>query len=1549
MIKRINLQMSGGGVPPRVNISQYDNEEPIIQITLYNGMSPYSVPSGMKVYCEGEKPDKKGFSYEVTADGSIVTVPVTNQMAAVKGEVVTEIVLLEDGGDKRLSSQNFILNVEEAAFGDDTDVSETILPPYIDNMESAVETAQAAATAAEQSAQDAAGTIDTVHGYATAAAASANMASTAKTAAETAQTAAESAAQEAQTAASHAPYIGANGNWWIYDGTTHQYIDSQIDASITVTIDGVTMLEPNESPYVTNSGTSTDPIFHLYVPRGVKGDTGATGATGATGEKGDKGDKGDTGATGATGNGIYSIAKTGSQGLVDTYTITFTDGTTTTYQVTNGADGSGSVSTVNNVQPIGGNVTLHPADIGAMDAMTGTTSQYIGFDSSGDPEAKNFPNTGHIIVDGLGTEYTQRSKLQFDNAIITDDSTHDTTIVEVQGGGGGLSLGDVSNVTISTTGTSISLTWTDPDDIVVSGQTVAQWAGTRVVRKAGSAPSNKNDGTIVVTESTKNTYSSSPFTDTGLTYGTTYYYRFFPYTTQNVFTDGASVFETPARTVIAVTPSQSGSLTYNGSSQSPTWLNYNSSQLTIGGDTSGTNAGTYTATFTPKSDYCWSGGSQSAVSVSWSIGVKSVAVPTVTNTSFTYDGSSHAPTIGSYDQNEITVSGDTSETDTGNYSLDFDLVDTSNTQWTDTTTATKSVAWSIGVKTITIPTVSGALTYNGTQQSATISTYDPNEVTVTGNPTATNVGTYTVYFDLADTTNTKWSDDSITTKSGTWSISKKSIAVPTVTGTSFTYDGTAKAPTISSFDSNEITQGGTATATNAGSYSITFDLVDTTNTQWVGGSTAQQTEAWTVAKKTISVPSVTNTSYTYDGTAKSPTVGSFDTNEITQGGDSSATNAGTYSITFTLVDTSNTEWTDHTTAVKSVSWTIALESLTVPTQLGSLTYNGTSQSPQWNNYDSTKMTMAGDTSGTNAGTYTATFTPGANYKWTDDSTTAKSVNWVIGKATGALSVSSNSVSLDANTTSDTVTLTVTGDGTVSVSSSDSTVATASVSGNTVTISSVNDTSGSATITISLSATTNYTAPQDVTVSVTASFSSVTIVPFASGTDAQLGDMLDAAAAGDIDLQQDGHWAVGDTRTITVDSWTNSSGRTIQSYDDIIVKITSFDEYSNCGNVIQLDIFTCHVGEQMDSNGNSGGYGASDMKTTTLPALANALPSWIKDRLLEFSVLASAGNGSSTIETVTGNKLALRSEIEMFGTATNSYVGEGSHIAYYDSSTIKNSEQWMRSPAQDSSSQYVQGETSTTTIKRGAYNTVAFYPFMCLGGKPVAIVPFSTGTDAEVGAMIDAAQDGLIDLSDTWSVGDTRTISVGSFTDGAGNTHSQQDIDIVITSFDEYMSCGNVMQIDFKDALATSVRINSTKTNVGGYGATEMKTTTLPALANALPTWMKDRLIEFSVLASEGNQSSTIETVTGNKLALRSEIELFGSTTHSASGEGSYVTYYNSNTKRTKKKGHSGTASGWFERSPYSGGTTDFCYVGSDGGTGNIRANYSGGVAPFCCL
>lgn len=111
------------------------------------------------------------------------------------------------------------------------------------------------------------------------------------------------------------PYIGQNGNWYVWDTETSAFVDSGVDASITVNVADITMLPVGSTPYVTNTGTSTDPVFHLFLPSSPQG---------------------------AAGVGISNIQKTSTSGLVDTYTITLTDGSTYTFTVTNGQNGTGT-------------------------------------------------------------------------------------------------------------------------------------------------------------------------------------------------------------------------------------------------------------------------------------------------------------------------------------------------------------------------------------------------------------------------------------------------------------------------------------------------------------------------------------------------------------------------------------------------------------------------------------------------------------------------------------------------------------------------------------------------------------------------------------------------------------------------------------------------------------------------------------------------------------------------------------------------------------------------------------------------------------------------------------------------------------------------------------------------------------------------------------------------------------------------------------------------------------------------------------------------------
>ena len=54
---------------------------------------------------------------------------------------------------------------------------------------------------------------------------------------------------------------------------------------------------------------------------------------------GPQGEQGVPGAQGTPGRGILTIEKTDTQGLVDTYTVTYDDGTYTTFQIKNGENG----------------------------------------------------------------------------------------------------------------------------------------------------------------------------------------------------------------------------------------------------------------------------------------------------------------------------------------------------------------------------------------------------------------------------------------------------------------------------------------------------------------------------------------------------------------------------------------------------------------------------------------------------------------------------------------------------------------------------------------------------------------------------------------------------------------------------------------------------------------------------------------------------------------------------------------------------------------------------------------------------------------------------------------------------------------------------------------------------------------------------------------------------------------------------------------------------------------------------------------------------------
>ena len=239
-------------------------------------------------------------------------------------------------------------------------------------------------------------------------------------------------------------------------------------------------------------------------------------------------------------------------------------------------------------------------------------------------------------------------------------------------------------------------------------------------------------------------------------------------------------------------------------------------------------------------------------------------------------------------------------------------------------------------------------------------------------------------------------------------------------------------------------------------------------------------EQLTKIANTLGAVPTQNGTLTYTGSAQTVSLNGYDANKMTLGGTTSATNAGTY--TATVKPKGNYVWADGTQNTVNVTWSIGRAAIAVPAQSGTLTYTGSALTPGWSNYDSNKLTIDGTTSGTNAGSYNATFTPKANYRWSDGTTTAKTVSWSIGKAAGSLSISPTTATLASVGATKAITVTRSGNGAISATSNKTSVATVSVSGNTVTVTAKAD--GTATITVKVAAGTNHNAPADKTCSVT---------------------------------------------------------------------------------------------------------------------------------------------------------------------------------------------------------------------------------------------------------------------------------------------------------------------------------------------------------------------------------------------------------------------------------------------------------------------------------
>ena len=190
---------------------------------------------------------------------------------------------------------------------------------------------------------------------------------------------------------------------------------------------------------------------------------------------------------------------------------------------------------------------------------------------------------------------------------------------------------------------------------------------------------------------------------------------------------------------------------------------------------------------------------------------------------------------------------------------------------------------------------------------------------------------------------------------------------------------------------------------------------------------------------------------------------------------------------------------------------------------------------------------------------------------------------------------------------------------------------------------------------------------------------------------------------------------------------------------------------------------------------------------------------------------------------------------------------------------------------------------------------------------------------------------------TWVVGNSKTMTING---------TSYRVDIIGKNHDTYTAGGTApLTFQLHDCYSEKKTMNSIRTNSGGWTSCDMRSTHLPAILALMPTEVKNGIREVNKLTSAGSQSSTINT-TADKLFLLSEVEVFGSTTHSVKGEGKQYDYYKAGNSKVKKQ--NGSEFGWYERSPSTSNTISFCSVNGYGNAHTYYADVNTGVAfGFC--
>jgi hypothetical protein len=241
---------------------------------------------------------------------------------------------------------------------------------------------------------------------------------------------------------------------------------------------------------------------------------------------------------------------------------------------------------------------------------------------------------------------------------------------------------------------------------------------------------------------------------------------------------------------------------------------------------------------------------------------------------------------------------------------------------------------------------------------------------------------------------------------------------------------------------------------------------------------------------------------------------------------------------------------------------------------------------------------------------------------------------------------------------------------------------------------------------------------------------------------------------------------------------------------------------------------------------------------------------------------------------------------------------------------------------------------------------------------VKIVTWASGTDAEIASMVESADNGEITLSDYWSVGDERTVSLSAMSaTGVDESHVAQTRTLVLMNVGgktlASATTGGRTTCSFivgqKECLLELGYMNSTSSNTGGWSSCARRTWCNNIYYNAIPSTLRPIFKQFTNISGVGGGASSGTQTTTDYFAMPAEKEIFGSVTYSFADEGSALTqftYYATTANRIKYQGSTTTVYYWWERSPHSGYSNAFRIVNSDGTANNNNASNTNGLAPF---